>query len=192
MFYPPAMINSDNLEAGLKFRFLSLLGVSFWNTMSRERWPLTAQLSALGPRSSPFASHSGSRRQCVCGLSNSCRTLCLTCPSTRDTPAISPPGPLLGLAVCPLCIRVHTHRKEASHKSWKLTLVDWKGNSKILGNQSMVEGMCVGITLWPHGLFFPLREPLLKDQAGRYKMRGTEQLALLLGFMDSVYKVGPL
>lgn len=56
----------------------------------------------------------------------------------------------------------------------------------------MVEGMCVGITLWPHGRLFPLREPLLKDQAGRYKMRGTEQLALLLGFMDSVYKVGPL
>ena len=69
---------------------------------------------------------------------------------------------------------------------------EFQGTGKLKYGCGSVSGLG-GISFWPHGLFIPLRELLLKDEVGHNcKIQGTDKLALSLGFMDRAYNIGPL
>lgn len=142
----------DKLEAGFKFRVLWLLGAPFWITMARKSWLLTTQPTALGPRSTSSSLYPGCILHCVC-LSNPCRTLSPTCPSSIDTPTDSP-LPNLGHSLAEKCAQfalkwTDPGKRAPTDPGWWETLVGWKENSRVWRSQSMVKDVVGGYPFGP-------------------------------------------
>lgn len=177
----------DNLDVVFKFR-------SLWLRLEQNgQWELASHYSAHCSRSQVHTSLLiGWLSPAVCVASQThvcCSTPCVNVSLTLSPTAL--PGSLLCLEVCPVCRWTDT-RKEALPRSWKWTLAGWKGPSRVLRTQRIIEGVCV----WDYS--FGLVDSSSHEQKHCWKTR----LSLIKHRAQSsqpscldlwlVYKVGPL